>query len=389
MFRSSTVASHNMASSNLTVKERYAHAIRSFESIESSNKRADSSEFQTQVHEAIQDLQELQKVVYNLSLFSDNEKLEEVNTTYLPFAATTYYLGLLHLRVFATEGSTSSNIPRLKNQVRRKHLQVAQSYFVDFLYQLSLWSGVLPNEVSTRMASWDNPRRPTSSELTAPSENPASRRARKIAIFRLEKQLRSQLDSLQLRPVPKERHYDVWEFENSGSLDEEIVRLTYVDQLKLFSILAFNELESIASELLVLEDYQENTASAPEINSVIDKVTDDGTGYTTRLEKNPLKAPKISELIGEQGKILQPFVVTANKQDLKKKVFGTGQVLPSMSIEEYLDYELANGKMLKSNTQPDGTASESDSDDEMEMRQWDDWKDENPRGSGNMKANIG
>jgi len=34
---------------------------------------------------------------------------------------------------------------------------------------------------------------------------------------------------------------------------------------------------------------------------------------------------------------------------------------------------------------------ESDEDDEaqLEKRRWDDWKDENPKGAGNMKANIG
>ncbi|CAI5759278.1 unnamed protein product [Candida verbasci] len=118
--------------------------------------------------------------------------------------------------------------------------------------------------------------------------------------------------------------------------------------------------------------------------------TSDPTGFTTRLESRPgLNSGKISDFLSKQGKILKPFTIT-NKQDLQKKVFGTGQMLPSMTVEEYLDYELANGKMMKEEQpQAEKFSEDEDSDDELEKRRWDDWKDENPKGSGNMGANIG
>lgn len=67
-----------------------------------------------------------------------------------------------------------------------------------------------------------------------------------------------------------------------------------------------------------------------------------------------------------------------------------------MTVEEYLDYELANGKMLKDEVKDNNPANKDDNDSdtedseaEEEKRRWDDWKDENPKGAGNMKANIG
>ena len=37
----------------------------------------------------------------------------------------------------------------------------------------------------------------------------------------------------------------------------------------------------------------------------------------------------------------------------------------------------------------DNDSDTEDSEAEEEKRRWDDWKDENPKGAGNMKANIG
>ena len=71
---------------------------------------------------------------------------------------------------------------------------------------------------------------------------------------------------------------------------------------------------------------------------------DDDYGFTTKLESIPKISYQVSDLINKQGKILQPFTITSQRQKLKEKVFGTGQILPSMTVEEYLDYELANGK---------------------------------------------
>ena len=116
----------------------------------------------------------------------------------------------------------------------------------------------------------------------------------------------------------------------------------------------------------------------------------DPTGYTTKLEVVPGKKQPISSLLSKQGKILQPFTITANKNELRNKVFGTGQVLPSMSVEEYLDYELANGKVAAEEVKNEKNDQDTDdSDEELEKRQWDDWKDDNPKGMGNTGANLG
>ena len=188
-----------------------------------------------------------------------------------------------------------------------------------------------------------------------------------------------------------------------NKFDDEVIRLIYIDQLKLFTLKSFNMLESISMELQVLQN-RPNSSSNPEQQQQLEQdgkednrsrqyTKENDYGFTTKLENKPKLSYQVSDLINKQGKILQPFIITSQRDKLKEKVFGTGQILPSMTVEEYLDYELANGKMMKDEVKDKPKDNEDEDelneDEELEKRQWDDWKDENPKGAGNMKANIG
>lgn len=370
-----------------TVRERFRKAVSSFLELENSPERQDQENTQRKIANLYREFEVIQAIVNSLSLFSDNEKLNEISTSYLPFATIPYYSSCLLLKLLADSKPEfdfdKSDILKYKEA----NLHKAKAKIAMFLHQLEAFGDILTSEQTKKINSFKNSYNPTIDEIIAVTGNPTTQRAEKIANFKQERELKHKLSILDeyYQSSSKEDDDDLF-----NTFDEDIVRAVYIDQLKLFSLLSFKNLELIAMELQVLlrrSTFEETKKSkVPD-----DKEDSDEFGYTTKLESNPNRKKNISELISKQGQILQPFVITRDKQELRRKVFGTGQVLPSMSVEEYLDYELANGKMLKeeSKDQAPDDSDADDTDEEIRKREWDDWKDDNPKGSGNMKANIG
>lgn len=378
-----------------TVSERYRNAIGKFQSIFNGSPgfgdRKDSLKYQTNVGDLIKEFTLIQLIVDRLDLFSDNESLNEINVSYIQFINLDYYLGLLYSDYLWNPKTGQAPEASDPIEFKEMNITIAKSKLVRFIAQLDNYGEVLSKSQSSRVNSFKEIYNPTYDELVSYS-NPALKRADKIENYKLEKELKGKLQILNdyyNQNSEKGEEEDDSMFER---FDEEIVKAIYIDQLRLFSISAFNNLELLSMELQVLSNRpKQRITEIDPPKSKEEPSMENDYGYTSKLESLPLKnKSKISDLISKQGKILQPFTITSNKQDLKLKVFGTGQVLPSMSVEEYLDYELANGKMMKEEVKDEKNDSDSDnSDEELEKRQWDDWKDDNPKGSGNMKANLG
>lgn len=378
-----------------TVSERYRNAIGKFQSIFNGSPgfgdRKDSLKYQTNVGDLIKEFTLIQLIVDRLDLFSDNESLNEINVSYIQFINLDYYLGLLYSDYLWNPKTGQAPEASDPIEFKEMNITIAKSKLVRFIAQLDNYGEVLSKSQSSRVNSFKEIYNPTYDELVTYS-NPGLKRADKIENYKLEKELKGKLQILNdyyNQNSEKGEEEDDSMFER---FDEEIVKAIYIDQLRLFSISAFNNLELLSMELQVLSNRpKQRITEIDPPKSKEEPSMENDYGYTSKLESLPFKnKSKISDLISKQGKILQPFTITSNKQDLKLKVFGTGQVLPSMSVEEYLDYELANGKMMKEEVKDEKNDSDSDnSDEELEKRQWDDWKDDNPKGSGNMKANLG
>jgi immunoglobulin-binding protein 1 len=374
----------------LTINERYKNSIRQYkqliEPVNSGGDRHDSIGFQKKITNLISEFTVLKKLVEDLKLFSDNEVIYEVNVNYLPFLNVNYYLGRLYSSSLVNQ-KLKAETPSIEN--KRDNLLVAKALYIQYLILLQNYRLLLESQsklINSFKSSYD----PTIEELViGNSSDPVVRRQEKIDNFRLLKDLQAKLailDQIDTNDDNKDQY---------SNMDEAIIKQVYLDQIKFFSLKTFELLQSLAIEIKLLSNMPQVSPQAQEIKDQMeDARTNTHTieyGYTTKVEKNPLQMPKMSDLISKQGKILQPFTITSNRQQLKKNVFGTGQVLPSMSVEEYLDYELANGKMATPDNSRKKESDDEDynSDDELEKRQWDDWKDANPKGSGNIRGNIG
>ncbi|CAX42038.1 TOR signalling pathway regulator, putative [Candida dubliniensis CD36] len=363
----------------LTVAERYKLAIQQYENLQNISERQDSVSYQNRLTKILSEFQLVLKLVEQLSLFSDNERIEEISTNYIPFLNLWYYIGELYTKLLMNKEGI------IDLDYKSENLQTAKQFIFTYLENLTNYD-ILTLEQSKKFTIL---RKGQSYELSA-----MNKRQEKIDNFKKEQELLKKLSILNSKD------------DDINKFDEEIIRTIYLDQLKFFILKSFNLLESINMELQVLKNRPlknfnsstnleiNDSRLQTKINSKRDKDKDDEYGFTTKLESLPKLSYQVSDLINKSGKILQPFTITSQKQNLKEKVFGTGQVLPSMTVEEYLDYELANGKMLKNEVKdkPKNDDNDSDTEDsevEEEKRRWDDWKDDNPKGSGNMKANIG
>ena len=115
--------------------------------------------------------------------------------------------------------------------------------------------------------------------------------------------------------------------------------------------------------------------------------------YSERLDpftrNRPNNTPS-GPLLSPNGKPLQPFTLLDTRSTLRKGVFQPGHRLPTMTIDEYLEEEKRRGGIISGggNTEGEERVVNEDNLDEadretMKKREWDEFVENNPKGSGN------
>ncbi|ODV86315.1 hypothetical protein CANARDRAFT_6802 [[Candida] arabinofermentans NRRL YB-2248] len=356
---------------NIPLSKRYSDALKSLSNLQNSPYRKDSKEFQNQLSETLNELKNVKSTLNQLSLFSMNESLDEVDTRYIKYLAMDYHLA----QAMENGGmSPSGGGPK----ARLANLKLVDSMYLQFLYTLDNY-GVLSEAQSKMLDSFENAYDPKLDEVRV--KDGVRRREAKIESYKLEKELEAKVKIIE--------DENAWE-----NLDDEVVRAVYVDQLKLLALKAFGNLEGNLLECEVL-------SGMPDMSSFhkVEEIKSDDRennkksnrfdeGYTDKLES--LTKPVLSK----EGKVLRPFTIVSSnstRDKLRQKVQGTGQYLPTMSVEELIDYELKNGGMVADEL----PEKEFDEDDEVDVdrltyskREWDEFAEANRKGSGNTQ-NLG
>lgn len=303
-----------------------------------------------------------EKIIGTLSLFSSNEELEEVSTASLPFLLTKYYIGQIFFGQNIIRYSGASSFDPLE---RRQNVEKAQKYLNEFVHECE-------NYGVNNLAKDKDDLNVICSRAEFSKMDPVKQREIRIRRFKATKDLTSRITALKL---------------SKNSADEENVRMLYINQLILALIDAFETLESIFSELELLQNAPSPSRRLDDPQSSI--LDSKGQPSGARVKKN-------GPLLSAAGRPLQPFVIT--RQDVQTQVFKPDYNLPTMTIDQYLEEERKRGGILpvqkqqgasNHNTQ-DEKDSDSDSDDAVDKkRAWDEFKDNNPRGSGNRMVNRG
>ncbi|KAF4513564.1 hypothetical protein G6O67_000819 [Ophiocordyceps sinensis] len=304
-----------------------------------------------------------------VALFSPNEGLEDLPTSALPYMLVSYHMAELLQRLPPSAPAS----PHEQRQATLRRARAAYALFLDLVDSYGLVAAPYDGMLK-RYREHD-----AAFAVVAPAADAAARRQGKIAGFRAEKALAARLALL------KDRR-------RCGD-DEVVVRELYLAHVACAVHSTFHAIDMLNCEAALLA-----SAPAPQPRSVALRVArpaaDDGDDATLRLDQ-PLRRSinRGGPLLSQVGKPLQPFTLVGSRADLARAAFRPGHNLPTMSIDEYLAEERRRGNVLEGGTDPAKPRVDDDDMDAVDRetykaREWDDFKDENPRGSGNT-LNMG
>ena len=115
--------------------------------------------------------------------------------------------------------------------------------------------------------------------------------------------------------------------------------------------------------------------------------------YSDRLDPSLsqlMNGGKAGPILSKEGKPLKPFTLLDSRQRLRDGVFKPDHSLPTMTIDEYLAEEKRRGGMVDGGGEASGRPAEPNEDnfaladtETMKAREWDEFVESNPKGSGN------
>ncbi|KAG1782321.1 TAP42-like protein [Suillus placidus] len=358
-------------------------------------------ETQELIQSAVTDLQELDRRVAALSLFSSNEVLEDISTRNLVYLFARYVLAEVQNRMKTTDRDERMTVLKQTQVHLRSFIHVLDSY-------------CLVPEVDRALYA----------QSASSIKDAAKRREVKIKQFKAEKDLRARIEAVRKRrkqiPIGDLSQNDLDlirsllpstvtsqvssedEDEDNSEIDE-ILREAVLLLLRLNYAQAYSQLESMDQELELLRYAPPPPRPGPTSDDRKNRLKEQDDMW-----KLDTKTPvgESGPLLDSSGKPLRPFTIlpagVSDRARLQSQVFGPGHRLPTMSIDEYLKIEQERGNILtgggpQSEEQPtsseqlaidsetDGTVFGEMKSEEKRQKdeQWAQFKDANPRGAGN------
>ncbi|CAI4683168.1 CDG_1a_G0040890.mRNA.1.CDS.1 [Saccharomyces cerevisiae] len=343
--------------------------------LEHTSLRQDSPEYQGLLLSTIKKLLNLKTAIFDrLALFSTNETIDDVSTASIKFLAVDYYLGLLISR----RQSNDSDVAQ-RQSMKLIYLKKSVESFINFLTLLQDYK-LLDPLVGEKLGNFKDRYNPQLSELYAQPKNDKDlsgaqlKRKEKIELFQRNKEITTKLHCLELELKNNDEDHD----------HDELLRELYLMRLHHFSLDTINNIEQNLFECEMLSNFLKN--SVHEVKSSGTQIRkesndDDSTGFTDKLEN--INKP----LIDKKGQVLRNFTLVDKRQQLQQKVRGYGQYGPTMSVEEFLDKEFEEGRVLQGGEEPEQAPDEENMDwqdrETYKAREWDEFKESHAKGSGN------
>ena len=174
-----------------------------------------------------------------------------------------------------------------------------------------------------------------------------------------------------------------------------MLRQLYLTQIEAYANQAFQSLDMITQENEILAHARLVDPSPQPHSSDYRRQPSgqDSTAYSERLDSPLAQTPRGGPLLSATGKPLQAFTLTDKRTQLRQGVFRSGHNLPTMSIDEYLEEEKRRGGIIDSNSNQARNSSTAKIDEDnmeqadaetMKAREWDEFVEANPKGSGNI-----
>ncbi|KAL2258759.1 hypothetical protein VTK26DRAFT_7805 [Humicola hyalothermophila] len=371
-----------------SLKAAFAEAESKRLSLESSSFAPNSSEYSDAVSSAVKLYQDCLALISTLSLFSPNESLEDLSTSDLPYLLTNFHLAEL-----------TQKLPSSSPAERKRILSAARDAYERYLHLLDSYSLLSPAHSKLLEQYTDAP----TTFSTVSASDPAARRNAKIANFKAEKELRAKLEFLRRRP-----EYGTEGEDGDGTGDEDAVRAVHLAHLEYSTHMAFQALDGLNREWEILalapteppsleqrhqqEQEDDLRRRRSRAGGLGDNSASSSSSYSDRLDQPLNTSLRGGPLLSAAGKPLRPFTLVGDRRELARGVFRPGHNLPTMSIDEYLEEERRRGGIIEGGGEASWRAGEQEPDEDdmdkadaetMKARAWDEFVEENPRGSGN------
>lgn len=182
--------------------------------------------------------------------------------------------------------------------------------------------------------------------------------------------------------------------------DDDVLRELYRTEIFLSVNQALQSLEAINQEMEVIAMMPPRTPTRNQNFADTDSRArrKESSDYSERLDLSLSQLAARGArgpILDTDGRPLRPFTLLDTRQRIQRGVFRPDHSLPTMTIDEYLEEEKRRGGMIDGGgpqSQQRALLDEDDFDkaDEatMKARAWDDFIEENPKGSGNT-MNLG
>lgn len=364
----------------MSLNQEYNSILKLYwEKVDHSSLRQDSTEYQAQLASLIERLLYLKTTIYSkVALFSSNETIEDISTGSIKFLSIDFYLAQMCSRKQTTSAQMTDSLQR--NRMKLKFLEKSVQLFMQFIQALYDFE-ILDQFLKKKIDSFENSYKPTLEEFYAQSasKNDLSgaqlKRQQKIENYRQAKAVNEHLSFLQAKLAERD------ETQDNGDDEDEIMREMELQRLKHLSYEAMNTVEQILYETELLANFTKNPPAAIDEKEQ-ESEKGDQKDFTEKLES--LNQP----LLSKEGKILRNFTLIDKRTQLQQKVRGYGQYGPTMSVEEFLAKEWEEGRVLQGG-EPEPSHDEDEESEKWQdeqtykARYWDDFKEANPKGSGN------
>lgn len=358
--------------------------------------------------DAIVQLEKIQHEVARLALFSSNEGLEDLSTKSIPLLALEHFLAMAYAAIPTGPGKIAD---------RKRYLLKSIDLWAAFLHKLE---SLGEQEVLTsaeqkefrdllEYATGNNDEDHTTTNHATLRPPPTLTREEKISRYQAKQQAQQEVERLKSLRERRAR-LGVSPEEIMDDNDEEALdRNVAMTNLLIRKAEALDEWSQTLRELPMIERMtqmeQEQShmerhtgGTVPQSREVSSSNKDNRQGPPTAA--SGLRLTHIS--LDNAGQL------QFRKEEIRSQVFRPGWSQPTMSLEQFADRERTQAikreqrqKLAESQASQrprrfdqlvkDGMEDNVDAVDASAAvdRAWDDWKDENPRGSGNKHGDVG
>ncbi|KAJ2613609.1 Type 2A phosphatase-associated protein 42 [Coemansia sp. RSA 1365] len=351
----------------------FARAQQKLKAINNTTLSSSSEEYQNMASTLVRQLRLCLDQIHSLSLFSSNESVDDYSTSELKLILTNAYLGEALQKVNTLEGRVGVLEAALDHYQR--FISTCQDLGIGGRSADKLSSEKQQLSLATTSTTDDTNNRTV-------QKNSGQNRMQRIERFKQLRAMQQEISELETRLAGDSDNGEVEDM-------EEVEREYAVKLLKLKIHQVTDDMEMLKKEIEMAKQMEKMRRTDS------DSRRPDGDS-DFKKDSNEWRLDNSRPVFNNKGQPTRPFVLTNERQRIKDGVFRPGWALPTMTVDEYLQQEQERGNIISGGGKDPEPKAEIDDNDHnaldaevMKQREWDDFRDDNPKGWGNRGGNRG